>query len=112
LLYSVVYKSLNHIKSANKVELLYSILQLKDYLLFLMLLLYTLTDNSPKGFAIINSANTINVLPTALGVILIKSTVIYSMPRIVSVISANKPTPIPKCFNVSIITPTVVATVL
>ena len=77
-----------------------------------MLLLYTLTDNSPNGFAIINSANIISVLPTALGVIFKISTVIYSMPIIVNVIRANKPMPIPKCFNVSIITPTVVATVL
>lgn len=77
-----------------------------------MLLLYTLTLNSPKGFAIINSANIISVLPTALGVISKISIVIYSMPSIVNVIRANKPKPIPKCFNVSIFTPTVVATVL
>jgi hypothetical protein len=114
LLYSVVLscvtKSFKRINSANKVLLLYILynkLLLNIYCCFLTVLLYTLTLNSPNGFAIINSANIINVLPTALGVILSISTVIYSMPNIVSVIIPNKPMPIPKCFNVSIITPTV-----
>ena len=107
LLYSV---SLNCINSANTVLLLftlYSKLQLKDYLLFLMLLLYTLTLNSPNGLAINSNANIINPVPTCSLFRLIKSTVIYSMVIMVKVISANKPMPIPKCFNVSIFTPTV-----
>ena len=77
-----------------------------------MLLLYTLTLNSPNGLAINSNANIINPVPTCSLFRLIKSTVIYSIEIIVKVISANKPMPIPKCFNVSIITPTVVASQL
>ena len=112
LLYSV---SLNCINSANKVLLLcilYDNVLLNIYYCFLMLLLYTLTLNSPNGFAIISNASIINPVPTCSLFRLIKSTVIYSMVIMVKVISANKPMPIPKCFNVSIFTPTVVASQL